>query len=280
MEVANICQHLSAPSSPRFHRQHSSQQLLFPLIIINTLYPSPTCSLTNYQPRSLKPFRYPFHSLIVLSLPIMSRKLRIPSGKALRTHTRGTGPIPLLQDASMFSSEASWSEDDDDILVHPPYTHTTTPLTPPSCVLLVMDIEADSQRFQKFNATQLALKATNDCIQRKLTKVQANIVRLKRELWLLQRHVKNFNHPLYETWEADILTRLIEIAHAYQRCHKLHAGVAISNITVAERENIFHAYSNAAKQVRESTLLKLGLGEKYYEALSRYHEVREILLIG
>lgn len=143
-----------------------------------------------------------------------------------------------------------------------------------------MAIETDPDWAQKFNASQFALKATNDCIQHKITKLQANTVRLKRELWLLQRHVKNFNHPLYETWEADILTRLIEVAHANQRRRKLQAGVAIGESTVAERENLLHAYNTAAKQILESTLRKLGLGEKYLEALSRYNEVCKILLLG
>ncbi|KAJ5303286.1 hypothetical protein N7476_010085 [Penicillium atrosanguineum] len=182
---------------------------------------------------------------------LINRRMRTSSGKNTGTHVRASGPVPLSHDASMRSSEASWSEDDEDIIM---VTHG-------------------------LNASQCALKATNDCIQHKIAKLQVNTVRLKRELWLLQRHVKNFNHPLYETWEADILTRLIEVGHAHQHRPKLQAGVVIGDTTVADRENLFHAYNTAAKQVREDTLQQLGLDKKYFEALARYNEVREIHLL-
>ncbi|KAJ6126917.1 hypothetical protein N7523_002529 [Penicillium sp. IBT 18751x] len=167
--------------------------------------------------------------------------MRISSGKKAGNHVRPSGPVAVSQDAPMHYSEASWSEDDEDIMGS--------------------------------NNSQFALKATNDCIQHRIAKLQVNTARLKRELWLLQRHIKNFNHPLYETWEADILTRLIEVAHAHQRRSKLQAGVAIGDTTAADRENLFHAYNTAAKHVRADTLERLGLGEKYCEALARYNEV-------
>ena len=106
-----------------------------------------------------------------------------------------------------------------------------------------------------------------------MAKLQANTVRLKRELWLLQRHVKDFHHPLFENWEADILTRLIEIAHARQR-RKLPGGVAIGEFTTAERETLSRAYGIAALQISLGTIQKLGLSEKYHEAVMRYSEVR------
>jgi hypothetical protein len=102
--------------------------------------------------------------------------------------------------------------------------------------------------------------------------LQANTVRLKRELWLLQRHVKEFRHPLFENWEADMLTRLIEVAHVHQH-KKLPSGVVIGESSFAEREEINHAYSIAAKAIRMSTLRKLGLSENYHQALQRYSEV-------
>ncbi|KAJ5125574.1 hypothetical protein N7526_007751 [Penicillium atrosanguineum] len=166
---------------------------------------------------------------------LINRRMRTSSGKNTGTHVRASGPVPLSHDASMRSSEASWSEDDEDIIM----THG-------------------------LNASQCALKATNDCIQHKIAKLQVNTVRLKRELWLLQRHVKNFNHPLWPCAPAP---------------PKLQAGVVIGDTTVADRENLFHAYNTAAKQVREDTLQQLGLDKKYFEALARYNEVREIHLL-
>jgi hypothetical protein len=125
---------------------------------------------------------------------------------------------------------------------------------------------------QSIDATHYALKTVNKHIERRLSKLQANTTRLKRELWLLQRHIKEFRHPLFENWEADMLTRLIEVAHAHQH-RKLPGGVVLGQSSFAERENLTHAFSIAAKGIRQSTLQRLGLSEKYHQALQRYSEV-------
>jgi hypothetical protein len=122
------------------------------------------------------------------------------------------------------------------------------------------------------NATHYALQTLNGHIERRLAKLQANVTRLKRELWLLQRHVKDFRHPLFENWEADMLTRLIEVAYANES-RKLPGVVVIEKDTFVERENITHAYSLAAREIRLITIRRLGLSDRYHEALQRYSEV-------
>ncbi|KAJ5776148.1 uncharacterized protein N7511_001159 [Penicillium nucicola] len=130
----------------------------------------------------------------------------------------------------------------------------------------------DEDGYQSFDATHYALKSVNHSIERRLSKLQANTTRLKRELWLLQRHVKEFRHPLFEVWEADMLTRLIEVANAHQN-RKLPGAVVLGHSSFTEREQLTHALSIAAKGIRQPTLSKLGLGEKYRQALQRYSEV-------
>ncbi|KAJ5467034.1 hypothetical protein N7475_004786 [Penicillium sp. IBT 31633x] len=125
---------------------------------------------------------------------------------------------------------------------------------------------------QSFDATHYALQTVNKHIERRIAKLQANTIRLKRELRLLQRHVKEFRHPLFETWEADLLTRLIEVASAHQY-QMLPGGLVIGQPSFAERELLTHAYISAAKGIRLQTLLKLGLSENYHQALQRYPEV-------
>ena len=105
-----------------------------------------------------------------------------------------------------------------------------------------------------------------------MEKLLANTTRLKRELWLLQRHIREFRHPLFESWEADMLTRLIEVAYASEY-RKLPGGIVIGKETFSERENLTRAYSLAARDIRSSTIGKLGLSDRYYEALQRYPEV-------
>lgn len=124
---------------------------------------------------------------------------------------------------------------------------------------------------QSSNATHYALQTLNRHIERRLEKLRTNTARLKRELWLLQRHVKEFHHPLFESWEADMLTRLIEVACASEG-RKLPGG-AIGKETFVGNENLTLAYSSAANMVRLITIRKLGLSDRYHDALQRYPEV-------
>lgn len=105
-----------------------------------------------------------------------------------------------------------------------------------------------------------------------LDRLKVNSGRLQRETSLLQRHIGTFKNPAFETWEADILTRLIEIAHARQRI-KLLKGVSIGEANSANGEALSQAYVNASRQVDVDTLRQLGLDPKYGKALLRYHEV-------
>lgn len=122
------------------------------------------------------------------------------------------------------------------------------------------------------DATHYALQKLNRLIENRMEKLRINTTRLKRELWLLQRHVKEFRHPLFENWEADMLTRLIEVAYAFEY-RKLPGGVVIGKETVSERENLTRAYSLAARDIRLVTIRRLGLSDRYHEALQRYPEV-------
>lgn len=157
-------------------------------------------------------------------------------------------------------SDASGSEDFQDALV----LLTTTLLKPASNTYRSL-IKDD-------NDARSALKASNDQIQRMLDQVKANSGRLQRETFLLQRHIGSLKNPAFETWEADILTRLIEIAYARQRI-KLSQGVSIGETSSANGESLNQAYVNASYQVHENTLRQLGLNPKYGKALLRYHEV-------
>lgn len=69
-----------------------------------------------------------------------------------------------------------------------------------------------------------------------------------------------------------MLTRLIEVAYASEY-RKLPGGVVIGKETFSERENLTRAYSLAARDIRLITIRKLGLSDRYYEALQRYPEV-------
>lgn len=96
---------------------------------------------------------------------------------------------------------------------------------------------------------------------------------LEREISVLSRHIKQYSHhPFLETWQADLLTRLIEVAYVRQT-RKLPAGVSIGETNTAEREILSRAYSNAARRVHWSTLDSLGLDVRHHDALQRYSDV-------
>jgi hypothetical protein len=74
------------------------------------------------------------------------------------------------------------------------------------------------------------------------------------------------------------LTRLIEVAHAHQP-NKMTTGIAIGQGSGGNREMISLAYINAAKQVQDDTLDRLGLSSQHHQAIRRYEEVRKCSLV-
>ncbi|KAJ5826281.1 hypothetical protein N7474_003419 [Penicillium riverlandense] len=124
----------------------------------------------------------------------------------------------------------------------------------------------------RYSRSHAMMQATNSNIQHKVAKLQVNSLRLKRELFLLHRHIKAFHHPLLETWEADMLTRLIEVVCTRQ-CLRLPGGISVGDALFVERDLLSRAYSIAARRIRIDALWSLGLSDKYHEALKRYEEV-------
>lgn len=117
-----------------------------------------------------------------------------------------------------------------------------------------------------------SLDVSNAYLENYMNKIIVDVGGLERDLGLLELRVKNFHHPIRDTWEANILTRLIEVAHAKQT-RKLPPGVAMREASTAERDILSRAYHVASKRVTLDTILKLGLTAEYYEALQRYPEV-------
>ncbi|KAJ5984172.1 hypothetical protein N7481_006271 [Penicillium waksmanii] len=127
-------------------------------------------------------------------------------------------------------------------------------------------------RTQKHKIACLALQASNNDLEARIAHIRGKVNQLNREISALSRHVKQFNHnPFLQTWQADLLTRLIEVAYVRQK-NKLPAGVSIGEENTADREILSRAYSNAARRVKWSTLDSLGLDIRYHDALQRYSD--------
>lgn len=86
-------------------------------------------------------------------------------------------------------------------------------------------------------------------------------------------------HDFLTTWQADILTLLIEVVYA--RLHRiLPGGYAVEEIESLDYETLTRVYRTAAKRIhRERLRRKFGLSARYHGALQKYWEVSISLII-
>lgn len=132
---------------------------------------------------------------------------------------------------------------------------------------------------QKYSAALRALYSSNQILEKKMSKLRASTIRLNLDLMKLQRHMSTMQHDFLTTWQADILTLLIEVVFA--RCHRvLPGGYAVEEIESLDYETLTRVYRTAAKRIQKERLRRnFGLSAKYYFALQKYWEVRILLVI-
>ena len=126
---------------------------------------------------------------------------------------------------------------------------------------------------QSYSTSLAALQTSNEDLENKMCKLSAGTSRLNRDLLKLRRQVDSFHNECLSTWQADILTRLIEVVHIKQR-RKLPWGIAVGKGESQDRELVSRAYVTAAGRIGRKVLeQKFNLGSKYHDALKRYNEV-------
>ncbi|PLB55769.1 hypothetical protein P170DRAFT_343875, partial [Aspergillus steynii IBT 23096] len=126
---------------------------------------------------------------------------------------------------------------------------------------------------QSYSATLKALQASNDKLQQKMTLLRSSTLRLELDLMKLQRHVRSFDKELLVTWQADTLTRLIEVIYERHRW-KMPGGIGIGDHQGVSRETLSTLYEVAARKIKKETLKRrFGLGVHYYDALQKYDEI-------
>lgn len=100
-----------------------------------------------------------------------------------------------------------------------------------------------------------------------MAKLRINTGTLRDEISTLRTHLLCFQHDRLITWQADILTRLIEVV--YERLGRTIPWREETDIELASR-----AYLIAARRIDKATLrTKLGLHTRYWEALGKYPQV-------
>ncbi|KAJ5643346.1 uncharacterized protein N7484_005853 [Penicillium longicatenatum] len=117
------------------------------------------------------------------------------------------------------------------------------------------------------------LSFTNHQIADQMDRVNCGIGEFMGELEQLETHIKDLNHPLLLGWEADIITRLIEVAHSKEP--NLSSSSILLTAHYLDRETMSRGYSLAARKISLETLHKFGLREQHHEVLRRYDELVE-----
>lgn len=135
--------------------------------------------------------------------------------------------------------------------------------------------QTDDLPSQRYSAALDALNASNHNLEYKLAKIQARNLRLKLDLMRLQRHITSFHHDLLATWEADILTCLIEVVYQRQG-RKLPRGQDI-DLRRLDRKALSAMYTIAAGRIGRRALRGLfGLSQHYWLALQKYDEIAHL----
>ncbi|PKX99131.1 uncharacterized protein P174DRAFT_416829 [Aspergillus novofumigatus IBT 16806] len=138
-----------------------------------------------------------------------------------------------------------------------------------------LDPESSLSSVERYSAALDALNASNHNLEYKLAKIQARNLRLKLDLMRLQRHITSFHHDLLATWEADILTSLIEVVYQRQG-RKLHRGHDI-DLRRLDRKALSMMYTIAAGRIGRRALRNLfGLSQHYWLALQKYDEIAHL----
>ncbi|OJJ32446.1 hypothetical protein ASPWEDRAFT_44574 [Aspergillus wentii DTO 134E9] len=108
-----------------------------------------------------------------------------------------------------------------------------------------------------------------------MAKIRSSTVRLNLDLSKLRRHIKSFHHELLVTWQANVLTRLVEVIYLRQGW-KLPGGFDVGEQGDLDREGLSRIYSIAAKRVGRGIMkARFCLGGRYYLALQKYSEIVE-----
>ena len=125
---------------------------------------------------------------------------------------------------------------------------------------------------RKYSATLKALHASNELLESRARKLSNNIAELELDVTRVKRHIKAFQGELLMTWQADILTRLVEVV--YERSGwKMPGGITASSHEDMGKAEVTLMYRTAARKIKKETLRRFGLSVQYYLALQRYDEV-------
>ena len=122
----------------------------------------------------------------------------------------------------------------------------------------------------------MALCTSNKNLETKMSKLRSSTIRLQLDLIKLQRLINAGHHEQLPTWQADILTLLIEVMYIRQR-RVLPGGIAVGEYDELDFDTLTRVYAAAARRIDKAILKRrLGLSAKYHTALQKYSEVSNV----
>ncbi|KAL4760144.1 zinc-dependent alcohol dehydrogenase family protein [Aspergillus foveolatus] len=131
----------------------------------------------------------------------------------------------------------------------------------------------------RYCAALRELTLSNKLLEGKVKQLCSDSLRLTFDVTLLKRHMKAISGELLVTWQADVLTRLVEVIYE-RHGWRMPGEVLVSDKYSLDRDTLSKIYVMAARKIKKETIMKkaVGLSEQYYLALQRYSEVASPLL--
>ncbi|KAL4795309.1 hypothetical protein BDV19DRAFT_378991 [Aspergillus venezuelensis] len=127
---------------------------------------------------------------------------------------------------------------------------------------------------RRYCAALRELTMTNKLLENKVKQLCSESLRLNFDVTLLKCHMSAFRGELLVTWQADVLTRLIEVIYE-RHGWRMPGEILVGDHDRLDRETLSKIYILAAKKIKKETVTKkaVGLSERYHQALQRYDEV-------
>ncbi|KAL5051521.1 hypothetical protein BDW71DRAFT_55340 [Aspergillus fruticulosus] len=126
----------------------------------------------------------------------------------------------------------------------------------------------------RYCAALRELTISNKLLEGKVKALCSESLRLTFDVTLLKRHMRAFSGELLVTWQADILTRLVEVIYE-RHGWRMPGEVLVGDKYSLDRDTLSKIYVMAARKIKKETIMKkaVGLSEQYYLALQRYNQV-------
>ncbi|KAE8148388.1 hypothetical protein BDV25DRAFT_141859 [Aspergillus avenaceus] len=137
-----------------------------------------------------------------------------------------------------------------------------------------------SSSLDRYSNALRSLNNSNVLLENRLDQLRENTMRLELDVMRLQRHIKTSHGELLVTWQADTLTRLVEVVYE-RHGWKLPGGITSTSTGDMEQAEVSLMYRTAARKIKKETLWeRFGLSLRYHVALEKYDEVSLVGLIG